>query len=577
MIRLFSSSLFLISLISLGAGSAHAEELFVTDIKTVCRNGQTFVTWKDVAEGELGSKYRYSLYRSDEPITQANLAKTELCYTGVPNNSCKQFGYAFFMKDRLDPQKPTAVIEEGKERLPLWTGLAVRTIRKDGKSFYAVMVTDEKNQTIGTIVPGKSATTEAIEEKVAPIQPIRISSATNNTKITGKAGLPLNLMLHASQGTGGAVNDNGDVYLYFGTPEMGWRDGLPGIFSIYEQEGTGLMFASRDAIENPNGNGVSETCWFGYFCIPVGADHQEPRAYPFTENRVAWMVDWIMKKYQVDPLRVYSSGQSMGGMASTQFSWRHPEIFAAVFPRLTRFQQSWLPSIAPNVPNKISIRTWKKPAPMSDGKTDYFNDKMNAPKYALEHHEDLPFYGCCAGRQDWVETWENTIAMVKSLTASHQGFALAWTNGGHDNEGQGGMPLINKYYPSSKFARNQSFPAFGNSSINENMGSGELDANKKLKDGDLIGGINLGFDWKDVVDEDNRWSAKISNELCKADMTVDVTPRWCQKFKAKAGDKLNWTNSAGNSGEVTADQWGIVTIEKVKIRPDEMTGLTINR
>ena len=40
----------------------------VTEIKAACRNGQTFVTWKDVAEGEAGAKYRYvaglPLYRA---------------------------------------------------------------------------------------------------------------------------------------------------------------------------------------------------------------------------------------------------------------------------------------------------------------------------------------------------------------------------------------------------------------------------------------------------------------------------------------------------------------------------------
>lgn len=550
-------------------GASLTGDLRVTGIQAVCRNGQTFVTWKDAAEGENGAKFRYALYRSDAPITAENFSQAELCYPGVLNNSCKQFGYAFYMKDRLAPGKPTAVVEEGGQPLPLWTGLAVRTIRKDGKSYYAVMVTDEKHQPVGKIVPGESATREAVAEKVAPIQPIRIFAAKDGTRITGKAELPLTVNLHGSQGTGGAVGNNGDVYLYFGTPEMGWRDGLPGIFSVYEQAGKTLHLASRDAIENPKGDGVVETCWFGYYCIPVGAEHKEPRAYPFTENRVEWMVKWTVGKYQADPSRVYSVGQSMGGMAATQFSWRRPDLFAAVYPRLTRFQQSWLPSVAPGLPNSINLGRWKDPAPMYDGKTDYFKDKMFAPKFALENHGNLPFYGCCAGRKDWVETWQHAIDMVKALTASHHGFAFSWNNGGHDEVGAKAMEPINRYYPSSKFARNRSFPAFGNSSIDQNMGNGDK------ADGDLVGGINLGFDWKDVVDEDGRWSARISNDLAKDEMTVDVTPRWCQKFKPKAGEKFKWTHSAGGAGEVTADAWGVVTVEKVRIKPGEGTVLTL--
>lgn len=50
------------------------EKVQVTGIKAVYRNGQTFVTWKDAADGAAGALLRYSLYRSDQPITPENLA-----------------------------------------------------------------------------------------------------------------------------------------------------------------------------------------------------------------------------------------------------------------------------------------------------------------------------------------------------------------------------------------------------------------------------------------------------------------------------------------------------------------------
>jgi hypothetical protein len=133
------------------------------------------------------------------------------------------------------------------------------------------------------------------------------------------------------------------------------------------------------------------------------------------------------------------------------------------------------------------------------------------------------------------------------------------------------MQAINKYYPAEKFARNRSYPAFGNSSINDNMGNGDP------KDGDLEGGINLGFDWKEVKDDDRAWSARLSNSLAKKEMTVDVTPRRCQKFKPKLGDKLTWTDSAGNTGEAVADRNGLVTVKAVKIKPGTETVLSIGR
>lgn len=564
----------------LAAGAESPEAVRVTGIKAVHRNGQTFVTWKDAAEGEAGAKFRYSLYRSDQPITPANLAQAELCYPGVVNNSAKQLGNAFNAKDRLDPAKPTFVIEEGGTPLPMWSGLAVRTALKEGKSYYAVVATDPKYQPVGAIVPGESATTEAVEEKVAPIRPIKIGDSktrgqwAKSSSITGTTNLPLHLSLHGSQSTGGAAGDHGDLYIYFGTPEMGWRDGLPGIFSLTEGRGkteNRLILFVRDAIENLNGDRAIETCWFGYYCVPQGATHKEPRAYPFTENRLAWIIDWVVKTYKADPLRIYSGGQSMGGMGSTQFAFRHPEIFAAVYPRLGRVRQSWLPAVGLALPSSIHKSSWKKPAPMADGNTDYFQDHMDSIKFVKAHPEDLPFYAFSFGRQDTVDTWQGNIEMVNALTAGHHGFAFAWKNCGHSSEIGPAAELLNKYYGSEKFARNRSYPAFGNSSINSNMGNGDKD------DGDLEGGVNLGFIWSGVADEPDRWSVKVSNDLAKATMTVDVTPRNCQKFKAKAGEKLKWTTSAGASGETTADPWGLVTVEKVVVKPGEATVLTVSR
>ena len=77
--------------------------------------------------------------------------------------------------------------------------------------------------------------------------------------------------------------------------------------------------------------------------------------------------------------------------------------------------------------------------------------------------------------------------------------------------------------------------------------------------------------------EPGRWSVKLSNDMAKADMTVDVTPRRCQKFKVKPGEKFKWTNSSGGSGTVTADKNGLVTVTKVKIKPGAETTLTISR
>jgi hypothetical protein len=544
-------------------------DLKVTGIRAVSHHGQTFVTWKDAAEGEDGAALRYVLYRSASPITEENVGAAEICVSGILNHSGRLFGTAFNPKDRLDPKRPMSVVEEGGAPLAPWSGLAVRTILKDGKSYYAVRVTDDKSAPMGRIVPGENATREPIEEKVAPIQPLKLADSNGRGTywkqlvLTGEKGLPLHLRLHASEGQGGGASDHGDYYLYFGTPDMGYCDGLPGVFSVKEaREKTGnrLILETRDAIVHPSGKRAVETYWFGYVCVPQGSAQREPRAYPFTERRLEWVLGWTIAKYGADPERVTCSGGSMGAWGSTSFGFRHSDLFAAVYPDRPRTIQRGMPSLAEKNEAKVF---------MPDGVTGYL-DRMDSVQFATDHLEDLPFYGWCCGRNDGFATWKEQVAMVRALTRSRHGFAFAWNNGDHSS-GSKPMSLIQQDYPAHKFARNRSYPAFGNSSIDQDPGAGDP------KEGDLEGGINLGFDWKDVVDEEGGWTATISNSRCSAEMTVDVTPRRCRKFRPKPGDRLNWTSSSGGSGSVSAGPAGLVTIEKLRLKPAEPTTLRITR
>lgn len=544
----------------------------VTEIRAVHRHGQTFVTWKDVAEGEAGTNYRYSLYRSDQPITAKNLHRAELCYSGVLNNSAKLYGSAFNLADRLDPAQPYAVIESGGKPLPPWSGLAVRTVLEADRSYYAVLATDEKFHPVHAVAAGKSATTDVVEEMPRPIQPIKLHDSKErlgpyvaSTQITGKKGLPLHVALHGSQSRGGGAGEYGDYYLYFGTPEMGYRDGLPGVFSVSEyrhKENHNLRLRLRDAVEHPSGRRAMETYWFGYLCVPQGASHTEPRVYPFTENQITWITRWVIEQYGVDPNAVYIGGRSSGAVGANNVGLRHPELFAAAFPVAGRVRR--VPAVA--MQGKFDRA---KGAMMADGKTAYY-DRVDGPKFVARHPADLPFLGWACGRHDGWASWQEHIDMVKAMTAAHHGFAFSWNNGDHSSGGRA-KELIDKYYPRELFAKNRSYPAFGNSSIDNRMGSGDPN------EGDAVGGINLGFLWNAVRDEANHWSVKLANDLAKDEMTVDVTPRRCQKFKPQPGDVFQWTSNAGDSGKVTADEWGLVTVVSVKIQPGRETVLTIER
>ena len=201
---------------------AAAAELRVTNIQVVHRNGQTFVVWKDVAEGDAGAGYRYSLYRSERPITEDNLAVLKPVIRQLVNNSGKHYGYHMFLERRIDTSFPMATIEPNKKSLPPWSGLAVRTVEKDGEHYYAVVAFDAEGRRVAKIVPGQSATKRPVVEKVAPVQPLKTGDSTQRgryakvVQVTGAKNLPLMVTLHASSARGGPGSDHGDYYLFWG-------------------------------------------------------------------------------------------------------------------------------------------------------------------------------------------------------------------------------------------------------------------------------------------------------------------------------------------------------------------------
>ncbi len=570
--------------------TASAEAPKVTGIEAFCRDGQVFVTWMDAAEGEEGSKYRYTVYRSEEPIAQNNLDRATPIIRGILNNSCKLLGMDLTAKDRLDPDKPRLRLADRGARLPMWSGVGVYTVVKEGKGFYAVTATDLDLNPLSAIVPGESATSEPVAEQVAAVEPIRQFAAEEQPArsggISGRRGLPLYVQLHASCSSKSWMTSSGDYFAYFAPrQEMGWRVGQPGVFGLSEDGGehSRLLLSPRDTMNTPEGLRGVENLWFGLLCQPNWSADPLARAYPFAELRVEWLVKWAIEKYGADPMRICMGGQSMGAWGTFSIGLKRPELFAALYPTGPKCHQ-WLlsgigdpnriylrgPTREKNIPEADLRKLGGKPPMLPDGKTEFF-DYLDLIAYVEKTHGDLPFacfIGGRQGRKPWAgyAKWENMVAMVKALQKNRHGFGFGWDNKGHGSA-KTQFEKLKQYYPWHIFALDQSYPAFSNSSLDDDIGP----------DGPDEGYVNLGFRWHDVVDEEGRWAAAIGNGEVKGDMTADVTPRRCQKFKARPGEQFEWSNSAGASGAVSADRWGLVTVEKFIVRPGRESLLTIKR
>ena len=123
-----------------------------------------------------------------------------------------------------------------------------------------------------------------------------------------------------------------------------------------------------------------------------------------------------------------------------------------------------------------------------------------------------------------------------------------------------------------KLRLNQSLPAFANCSLDDNIGNGCMQVGKPL-----TGTLNayLLWDTDTIVDEPDRWEMAVwlDKSAPLPDCTVDLTPRRCQKFKAKAGAKFTWSNFEPKdkeqkelqSGTAEADSIGLVTLKQITV------------
>ncbi|MEB8336946.1 alpha/beta hydrolase-fold protein [Streptomyces endophyticus] len=96
------------------------------------------------------------------------------------------------------------------------------------------------------------------------------------------------------------------------------------------------------ATEGPLVQGLGAVCWAGpedqarNECLVVAPEYQEvvlDDTYEPTDlfDTTAKLVKAVAKKYSVDSKRIYTTGQSMGGMMSIGLNVKYPDLFAAAF------------------------------------------------------------------------------------------------------------------------------------------------------------------------------------------------------------------------------------------------------
>ena len=267
------------------------------------------------------------------------------------------------------------------------------------------------------------------------------------------------------------------------------------------------------------------------------------------ERRVIDTVKWVIKNYEIDPNRVYLSGNSMGGSGTLGIGMRYGDVFAA---------------IKANVPagiEHVSNRMYFPPQSVPD------NVALPEPPVAIVYS---------AQNDSWSEGHDR---FVKAMNDRKYALYFYWGPFGHANNSAQIMKvndLIDSFDWLS-IKKNEAYAVFTNATSNS-----KLPWPDDLKS-TMAGQVNAFFRWRNISDSaekcelslylTNAAEVKTQFEIPKG-ASADVTLRRLQSFRLKAGDTFQWTFGTAK-GEGKADAQGLVTIPALKMTAEPAT-LTVS-
>jgi hypothetical protein len=339
------------------------------------------------------------------------------------------------------------------------------------------------------------ATVEVIPRPSSGLAPVLVSSDEHAP--TSAPNQTLVLSLHASGGPQLAFGEQwratvAEPYASITNP-MTWAA---------QNKPDGLHLQPHDRFYTAAGK-MFESYWVGYV---VGT---EIRLY--AENRLDYLMAWADAQYpQASKTKRVAAGGSMGAWGCMTYALRRPDKFAAVFASRPR----WKVGSAVQGEN-------------GNGTASTVGTVRGSSATIIEHHDSLayisfaankaPFVVFCLGRRDGFAPFADSVAAVNAMRATKRGFAFAWNDGDHST----GDILGTLGYKYDQFEIGKGYPLLTNCSHDKDPAV------------DLVGTINAGFGWRNVVETPNAWSCEISNAQAT---TVTVEPH-SDIFTANASPK----------------------------------------
>lgn len=249
-----------------------------------------------------------------------------------------------------------------------------------------------------------------------------------------------------------------------------------------------------------------ESMWLGFKDMPT-AD-----VALITQRRLDALLKWTDANITyVTPRKLCLTGGSMGGWGTLTFGIRRASRFAALYPDRPRWRyNSTIGNVAvadwTGVIDSVPVSKAPNLTPADGGGS--VAALMDITSYVSNTANKIPWIGWCVGRQDGYVNFQDHIDAVAAMRSAKRGFAFAWNNGDHSTGSI--ISQIRDSYPYGTFEIGVGYPLFTNHSG---------DANPAV---DLVGGINVGLSFRNVVESTGTWSCEVTSKL--GANTVDVEP-----------------------------------------------------
>jgi hypothetical protein len=564
----------------------------VSELRAFYRAGQVFLTWKEIEDlsegrdryawGDLIKKVRgyeadglipddrerelrYRVYVHRRPITTEAIGDAELLAEVVPGSGFNTRIVRRIWQGENRPSKlddafiAVRLAVRPEEPVGSGVGVYVHTCRKPGRRHYAVVTA--VNGVENTVALGPGNVAGPIEQRPAPVEPaLQVESVKKGRKPGGD--------LITRRYCLWAVPPLAPRPLQYGFVVRAYRKTLAGPAPLELSHGKAhtnepelSRWQRKDAILLAG----SADPKVGFY-VGVNNCHETLKSFrqgtwgPWTWNRHKRLIDWMKATYRIDEQQVYCYGSHWG-----MWELRHPEIFSVFIgwgsAELTKGFVDWnrfqnvlgLPGDYAGKPRE------EDPYVMLN-----FTEFVKAdPRRRLP----VQFLVPCTGSHTSEMSYPALPRYKRALMDARQPFAAAVGKASWGFR----VPAALRAFRAGrlKLRRDQSVPAFGNGTLDDNPGNGDY------RNGESVGLINGHLLWQteDIVDTPEEWrmTVYLDGSAPLGTCGVDLTPRHCRRFAPRRNQEFRWTNTSlesGNvvqSGTVRADRLGLVTLTRLTV------------